>query len=89
VYAKVSGLTTAADRESWTVADLKPYVDFAIEQFGAGRLMFGSDWPVTLQAGDYTRVWAATNEALAGRTPEQVEAILGETARRVYRIDGG
>jgi L-fuconolactonase len=89
VYAKLSGLATAANWETWTVGDLQPYADYAIEQFGARRLMFGSDWPVTLLASDYARTWAATNELLYGRTPEQVNDILGETARKVYRIDGG
>jgi L-fuconolactonase len=87
VHAKLSGLATAADLAAWTVADLQPYADYAIEQFGAGRLMFGSDWPVTLLASDYARTWAATNELLAGRTPEQINDILGETARKVYHLD--
>jgi L-fuconolactonase len=46
VHVKVSGLNTAADWERWTAADIKPYIDFAREKFGAGRMMFGSDWPV-------------------------------------------
>ncbi|MEP7357609.1 MAG: amidohydrolase family protein [Anaerolineales bacterium] len=89
VYAKLSGLTTAADWESWTVGDLQPYADYAIEQFGAERVMFGSDWPVSLQASEYARVWEATHQMLASRPPEQIDAILGETARKVYRIEGG
>src|SRR6185436_11663085 len=72
VYAKLSGLATAANWETWTAADLQPYADYAIEQFGAGRVMFGSDWPVTLLASDYARTWALTNELLAGRAPEQI-----------------
>jgi len=87
VYAKLSGLATAADLETWTVGDLQPYADYAIENFGAHRLMFGSDWPVTLLASDYARTWAATNQILAGRAPEQLNDILGETARKVYRLD--
>jgi L-fuconolactonase len=89
VYTKLSGLTTAADWKTWTVDDLQPYADYAIEQFGAQRVLFGSDWPVTLLAGDYARVWAATNQLLAGRPQEQIDAILGGTAQRVYRIEGG
>ena len=69
------------------MGELQPYADYAIEQFGAGRQMFGSDWPVTLLASDYARTWAATNELLSRRTPEQINDILGETARKVYRLD--
>jgi len=43
VYAKVSGLNTAADWNHWSAADLQPYIDAAIELFGAERCMFGSD----------------------------------------------
>ncbi|MBI3244503.1 MAG: amidohydrolase family protein [Chloroflexi bacterium] len=86
VCAKVSGLNTAADWDNWSATDLKPYIDFVIEKFGADRLMFGSDWPVCLLAGDYAKVWAETNAALAGRSPSEIEAILGGTAERVYKL---
>jgi L-fuconolactonase len=88
VYAKVSGLNTAADPEHWTAADLRPYVQHAIEVFGPRRLMFGSDWPVANLAGDYAKVWRETNAVLADlRLPEPDRAaILGETAGDFYRI---
>lgn len=86
VYAKISGLNTAADREVWNAGDLKPYIDFAVECFGAQRLMFGSDWPVLLLAGDYQKVWTETNRALDGYTPDEIELILGGTAQSFYHI---
>ena len=86
VYAKVSGLNTAADWANWSAADLKPYIDFAIEKFGTDRLMFGSDWPVAILAGDYAKVWAETNKALAGRSQAEIDAVLGETAMKAYRL---
>lgn len=86
VYAKISGLNTAADPENWSAEDLKPYIDYAIEKFGADRLMFGSDWPVANLAGDYAKVWEETNKALSGYPPEVTRKILGETAAKFYRI---
>jgi len=86
VYAKLSGLVTSADHTNWTVADLVPYVDFALEHFGADRLMFGSDWPVCTLAADYSLVHAALHQALAPRTPAERAAIFGGTAARVYRL---
>jgi L-fuconolactonase len=86
VFAKVSGLNTAADWASWSASDLKPYIDFAIQKFGAERLMFGSDWPVATLAGDYARVWAETQAALAGRTQAELDAIFGGSAARAYRM---
>ena len=87
VYAKVSGLNTAtADFENWTAADIKPHIDFALEQFGADRLMFGSDWPVAVLAGDYAKVWRATNEAIVELSADEKTAILGGTANRFYNL---
>ena len=86
VHAKVSGLNTAADWNNWSAADLRPCIDLALAQFGAGRLMFGSDWPVCVLAGDYAKVWAETNKAIAGYSLEDREAILGGTAQRVFRL---
>jgi L-fuconolactonase len=86
VYAKISGLNTAADFETWTAADLKPYIDHAIACFGADRLMFGSDWPVAILAGDYQKVWEETVVALADLRPADRAAILGGTANAVYGL---
>jgi L-fuconolactonase len=88
VHAKISGLNTAADPSGWSAADLKPYIDHAIACFGADRLMFGSDWPVCLLAGDYAKVWRETNAALEGRSSAEIDAIRGGTAARVYGING-
>jgi L-fuconolactonase len=86
VYAKVSGLNTVADWQTWSGADLKPYVDFAVDAFGPDRLMFGSDWPVCTLAGSYQAVWVETNKALEGRPRQAIDAILGGTAAKVYRL---
>ncbi|KQX45386.1 amidohydrolase family protein [Paenibacillus sp. Root444D2] len=86
VYAKLSGLNTAADWESWSAADIKPYIDYAFEIFGAERLMFGSDWPVANLAGDYAKVWKETNKALEGRSKSEIDAVLGHTAANFYRL---
>ncbi len=88
VHAKVSGLNTAAGWDTWSAQDLEPYIEKAVELFGVDRLMFGSDWPVCLLAGDYASVWRETNIALAGLNEPERRAILGGTAQRVYRIAG-
>ena len=86
VCAKVSGLVTEADHENWTVADLRPYVEHAVEGFGTGRLMFGSDWPVVLQAADYQTVFHVSHALLGGPGQEEV---FGGVAARVYGLDLG
>ena len=87
VYAKVSGLNTVTpDFDNWAYEDIKPLIDFALETFGADRLMFGSDWPVAVLAGDYAKVWAETNKCLAGLSIAERDAILGGTANHFYNL---
>jgi L-fuconolactonase len=85
VCGKLSGLQTLA-APGWTDADLAPYVDVALEAFGAGRLLFGSDWPVSTSAAPYADVVAAAERACAALSGAEQAAVLGETARRVYRL---
>jgi L-fuconolactonase len=89
VHAKVSGLNTAADWETWTAEDLVPAIGTAVEAFGTDRLMFGSDWPVALLAGDYDRVWRATCRALSLLSLSDAEqaGILGDNAAALYRLE--
>jgi L-fuconolactonase len=86
VYAKISGLNTAADWSTWSAQDLKPYIDFVVEHFGAERLMFGSDWPVALLAGDYKKVKEETEKAIAHLSRSQREAIWSKTAIKFYGL---
>lgn len=91
VHAKISGLNTAAKWDSWTGADLVESIGFAFEVFGPDRLLFGSDWPVAILAGDYAKVWAETNAALdeLGVEGAARAAVLGDNAARFYDIDTG
>lgn len=86
VSCKLSGMITEADWRAWTVNDLKPYVRAALELFGPGRLMFGSDWPVCELAGSYERVYHALVEALGPLGESERDAIFGGTAARFYRL---
>lgn len=86
VYAKLSGLNTAADPQTWTAKDLQPYVDRAFELFGPQRLMYGGDWPVAILAGDYAKVWHETNLALAHLDQTDRDRVLGVTATEFYRL---
>ena len=82
VVAKLSGLVAEADRATWTVEDLRPFVAAAVELFGPERLMFGSDWPVLEVAGTYAQVVAAMIEALGGFS----EQVFAHTAMRTYGL---
>jgi len=86
VTCKLSGLTTQADRQNWTLEDLRVYLDHAFESFGPSRLMFGSDWPVCLVAGDLKGVVEMMKMYLSEASREEQSAILWETAFEVYRL---
>ena len=86
VYCKLSGMTTEADWKAWKPMDLWPYVHKIIDMFGYDRVMFGSDWPICLQAGQYEDFWDAIGEILMGITDEQREKIFGINAIKFYDL---
>jgi L-fuconolactonase len=86
IYCKLSGLVTEADWRHWQPADLKPYVQTALDCFGPQRLLFGSDWPVCTLAGSYQQVYDSMMDALGPLSDADRQAIFGETARKFYRI---
>jgi L-fuconolactonase len=86
VVCKLSGLTTLVDLSSWKVSDLRASVDHVLTCFGPERVMFGSDWPVSLRAGSYSRTVQAARELVATLSRDEQASVLAATARRVYRL---
>jgi L-fuconolactonase len=86
IYCKLSGMITEADWQNWTPADLKPYVETALEAFGPQRCMFGSDWPVCELAGTYEQVYNALVEVLGPIGASERERIFGGTATEFYHL---
>lgn len=87
VCCKVSGMVTEADWKGWQPADFVPYLDIALEAFGPGRLMVGSDWPVCLLAGEYADVAAIPREYFARLSVGEQEAVWGGTAAKFYGFE--
>jgi L-fuconolactonase len=86
VSCKLSGLVTEAEWQTWTAADLQPYIDHALTVFGPERLMFGGDWPVSELATSYSR-WVQTAEAaLTHLTEAERDRIFYTNARDFYRL---
>jgi L-fuconolactonase len=86
LYCKLSGLVTEADWKNWKPADLKPYVETAMEAFGPKRLMYGSDWPVCELAGSYEIVFAALNEVLGPISTDEQDQIFSGTGIEFYSL---
>lgn len=85
VRAKLSGLDTAAGA-GWTVEELRPAFDLALEAFGAERLLFGSDWPVARLVSSYGDVVRATQTLIDGLSSGEQAQIMGDTAMEVYGL---
>lgn len=86
VFCKVSGIVTEADWQSWTEADLCPYMDTVFDAFGASRLMMGSDWPVCLVAAEYAQWFSLLDRYIARLSEYERERFCGGTAAEVYRL---
>jgi L-fuconolactonase len=87
-YAKISGLgTTAKNLEGWGAEEIKPYVAFALDQFGEDRCLCGGDWPVSLLAGSYTKTWSAYIDVLCNllNDPQQ-EKVFYKNAMNFYKL---
>jgi L-fuconolactonase len=87
VYAKVSGLYSAtADSGAWTTDSVRPFVERALEVFGAARLMYGGEWPISVLSGGYTRVWNGLRPIFDELSPADREQVLGRTAAEFYGL---
>jgi L-fuconolactonase len=82
VTCKLSGAHTSPASAS----GLRPYYETVLAVFGPGRLMFGSDWPVSTLAAPYSQVCDVYRELTAGLAAADQDAIFEHTARRVYRL---
>ncbi len=88
VYCKLSGMMTEADPLHWSREQLRPYADYVMEQFGADRVMFGSDWPVCLLAASYEEVLTTTRALVLDKLGSSAEeAVFGGNAARFYRLE--
>lgn len=81
LHAKVSGLSllSRGPEESRSV------LGHALSAFGADRLLFGSDWPMSVRTATYADVLSATRAALP--RPLDAHAFWAGTASRLYGLD--
>ena len=86
VYCKISGMITEADYKTWTPEQVHPYMKLVLESFGASRVMYGSDWPVCLVAGNYSMVKALVTDFITDLSQEEQNAIMGKNAAKFYNL---
>jgi L-fuconolactonase len=86
VFCKLSGMTTEANWKNWSLSDIKPYLDIVFNAFGINRLMIGSDWPVCTLTGKYSQVMEVVTEYIKSLSPSEQALILGENAKKIYKL---
>jgi predicted TIM-barrel fold metal-dependent hydrolase len=99
VYMKLGGLPmpvcglgferrAAPPTSEELAAVMAPYVNFAIDQFGAARCMFESNFPVDKASCSYTVLWNAFKRVTATRGcgAEETAALFGGTAKGLYKL---
>jgi predicted TIM-barrel fold metal-dependent hydrolase len=85
VACKLSGLTTEAG-PGWTEAGVRPYLDHALEVFGPGRCLVGSDWPVASLTTSVERWLDLVLAVLEGTSDAERAAVLRDNARAMYGL---
>jgi L-fuconolactonase len=68
-------------------ARTRRYFEHAMQCYGAERLLWASNWPVSLQLRGYRELLDAARVQLAGLTTHERDAILGANARRAYALE--
>lgn len=94
VYMKITGFgefmprPVPASDPPFDLSKAPPYIDMAIEAFGANRLMIGTD-PTSSAREGYGNVWRYLREYLSHWSVAEQEAIIGKTAASLFPFKAG
>jgi L-fuconolactonase len=86
VHCKLSGMVTEADWKNRKADDFIPYLDVLFDAFGAGRILYGSDWPVCLVAASYQQQLSIAQTYLSTFSEHEKLLVMGENARKFYNL---
>jgi len=86
VSCKMSGMVTEAEFNIWTPEQINPYMDTVLEAFGSKRILFGSDWPVCLVAGNYSKIKKLTTDFISQLSKIEQNSIMGNNAIEFYNL---
>jgi L-fuconolactonase len=86
VWCKLSDLPVEADWNSWTEADIRPFIDATVEAFGVDRIIYAGDWPVCLQATTLERWVEVLDHGLSGLSEADRRKIYRDNANSFYRL---
>ena len=83
VFVKISHLWSLS-AEPYPYTDTIPQIKSLVEAFGASRLMWGTDWPISLKQLPYSKTVALYRDHLDFLTPQDRTQILYKTVQRVW-----
>jgi len=86
VSCKLSGLLTEARADQRNAQALAPYAHHVMECFGATRLLYGSDWPVSTLGGGASLWRSIVYELTAHWSAADRHLLFAENAIRLYRL---
>ena len=86
VSCKMSGMVTEAEYNTWTPEQIHPYMNTALEAFGSKKILFGSDWPVCLVAGNYSKIKKLTTNFISQLSQIEQNSIMGNNAIEFYNL---
>ncbi|WP_436702229.1 amidohydrolase family protein [Nocardioides sp. BYT-33-1] len=81
---KLSGLGMATLDVS--EASLRPWLEFAIDQLGWERVMFGSNMPIETMGGSFAQLVASLRAVVGEASPADQARFWGENAAAAYRL---
>lgn len=84
VVAKVSGLERAG--QPWSLDAVRSIWEIALDAFGTSRLMFGSDWPMTVTGVGYAGTVNVVGDLIGELSPDEQADLWWRTGSRVYRL---
>ncbi len=97
VFFKLGGINMKVNGYEWHKRELPPssdelvdatgaYYEFCIDQFGADRCMFESNFPVDKESVSYPVLWNAFKKLAQTRTEAEKDALFHDTATRAYHL---
>jgi predicted TIM-barrel fold metal-dependent hydrolase len=85
VICKVSGIVASA-KPDWKPADLAPFIQHVIAEFGWNRVIFGGDWPVCTLTATYKQWVDALKQIVSDASPEQKRKLFHDNAVKFYSL---
>lgn len=64
--------------------DLEPFLHAALDSFGAGRILWGSDWPGCEEYGPYRNTLEGLLLSLEKRSKGEKDSVLGGTFEKLF-----